>query len=110
QLVPLVLSLPGKYKVKCLTTKWFLKKIAFDYLPKKIINRPKKGFTVPISKWIKKSDLIQDFLTNRSHYDHDLLSYDYVKSLFDAHINNKEDNARHLWLVFVFNYWMSSQL
>ncbi|MHC4633412.1 MAG: asparagine synthase-related protein, partial [Planctomycetota bacterium] len=38
QLVPLVLSLPGKYKVKCLTTKWFLKKIAFDYLPKKIIN------------------------------------------------------------------------
>ena len=110
QLVPLVLSLPEKYKVRGLTTKWLLKKIACDYLPKNIVNRPKKGFTVPISKWIKKSDLIREFLTNRRHYDHNLLNYEYVQGLFDTHINNKEDNARHLWLVFVFNYWMSSQL
>jgi asparagine synthase (glutamine-hydrolysing) len=110
ELVPLVLSLPEKYKVRGLTTKWLLKKIACDYLPKNIVNRPKKGFTVPISKWIKKSDLIREFVTNRRHYDHNLLNYEYVQGLFDAHINNKEDNARHLWLVFVFNYWMSRQL
>jgi len=109
QLVPLVLSLPEKYKITDFTTKWLLKKIASGYLPEKIIRRPKKGFTVPISIWIRKSDLIREFLTNRRYYEHDLLSYGYVQDLFDAHINSKEDNARHLWLVFVFNYWMSSQ-
>jgi asparagine synthase (glutamine-hydrolysing) len=109
QLVPLVLSLPEKYKLRCLTTKWLLKKIASNHLPKNIVHRPKKGFTVPISKWIKKSDLIRQFLTNNIYYEHNLLNYDYVQDLFDAHINNKEDNARHLWLVFVFNYWMSCQ-
>jgi asparagine synthase (glutamine-hydrolysing) len=109
QLVPLVLSLPEKYKLRRLTTKWLLKKIASRYLPEKIVQRPKRGFTVPISKWIKKSDFIREFLTNRVYYEHDLLSYGYVQDLFNAHIYNKEDNARHLWLVFIFNHWMSSR-
>jgi len=105
RLVPLVLSLPEKYKVRNITTKWLLKKIASYYLPREIVHRPKKGFTVPISKWIKKSDLIRQFFTNHSYYEHNLLNYDYVQELFNAHIDGKEDNARQLWLVFVFNYW-----
>jgi len=105
-LVPLVLSLPERYKVAGFTTKWLLKKIASGYLPKRIVRRPKRGFTVPVSKWIKKSDLIREFLTNRKFYEHNLLDYDYVQQMFNAHINNKADNTRQLWLVFVFNYWM----
>ena len=109
RLVPLVLSLPEEYKIRNLTTKWLLKKVAADYLPKKIVHRPKRGFTVPITKWIKKSDFIQEFLTDRRFYEHSLLNYDYVQQMFNAHISKKEDNARQLWLVFVFNYWMSER-
>jgi asparagine synthase (glutamine-hydrolysing) len=105
RLVPLVLSLPEKYKVRNITTKWLLKKIASYYLPGEIVNRPKRGFTVPISRWIRESDLIRQFITGRQYYEHNLLSYDYVRRLFDSHISSREDNARHLWLVFVFNYW-----
>jgi len=105
QLLPLVLSLPEEYKISLFETKRTLKRVAFDYLPKKIIHRPKRGFTVPISRWIKKSDLIREFLTNRKFYKHNLLNYDYAQQLFNAHINNRADNARHLWLIFVFNYW-----
>ncbi|HUT29366.1 MAG TPA: asparagine synthase (glutamine-hydrolyzing) [Sedimentisphaerales bacterium] len=107
RLVPLVLSLPEKYKINCLTTKYLLKKIASAYLPKEIVQRPKKGFTVPISRWIRKSSWIRDVLVNRRYYGHNLLSYEYVQQLFSSHMANKMDNARHLWLVFVFNYWMS---
>jgi asparagine synthase (glutamine-hydrolysing) len=107
RLVPLVLSLPEKYKIKCMTTKWLLKKIASKYLPEKIVNRRKRGFTVPITKWIKQSELIHNVLTSREFYQHNLINYDYVRGLFDAHMNNREDNARQLWLVFVFNYWWS---
>jgi asparagine synthase (glutamine-hydrolysing) len=105
QLLPLVLSLPEKYKVGLFETKRTLKKIASDYLPKKIIHRPKRGFTVPISRWIKKSDLIREFLTNRKFYRHNLLNYDYAQQMFNAYINSRADNARHLWLIFIFNYW-----
>jgi len=109
RLVPLVLSLPDEYKIRNLTTKWLLKKVAANYLPKKIVHRPKRGFTVPITKWIKKSDFIQEFLTARRFYEHSLLNYDYVQQMFNAHISGKEDNARQLWLVFVFNYWLSER-
>ncbi len=104
-LVPLVLSLPEKYKIRRFKTKWLLKKIASSYLPNKIVNRRKRGFTVPVSEWIRKSDLIREFLTSRWHYEHALLNYAYVQGLYNAHIKRRQDNARQLWLVFVFNYW-----
>jgi asparagine synthase (glutamine-hydrolysing) len=107
RLVPLVLSLPDKYKIRRLTTKWFLKRIADKYLPRQIVHRTKRGFTVPVSNWIRTSDLIREFLVNQKFYEHNLLNYDYVQRLFNSHINNRADNARQLWLAFVFNYWMS---
>jgi len=109
RLVPLVLSLPEKYKIRRLTTKWLLKKIAGRYLPRRIAHRPKKGFTVPVSSWIKTSDLIREFLTNRSYYQPGLLNYDYAQRLFDEHVGRQQDNARELWLIFVFNYWRFRQ-
>jgi asparagine synthase (glutamine-hydrolysing) len=107
RLVPLVLSLPEKYKIRHLTTKWLLKKIAGRYLPRRIVHRPKRGFTVPVSAWIRNSALIREFLTNRSYYHPGLLNYDYAQRLFDEHISRQQDNARELWLIFVCNYWMS---
>ncbi|MCJ7728805.1 MAG: asparagine synthase (glutamine-hydrolyzing) [Sedimentisphaerales bacterium] len=109
RLVPLVLSLPEKYKIRLLTTKWLLKKIASRYLPRRIVHRPKRGFTVPVSTWIKTSALIREFLTNRSYYQPGLLDYDYAQRLFDEHISRQQDNARELWLIFVFNYWTHRQ-
>ena len=108
RLVPMVLSLPEEYKIKGFTTKWLLKKIASKYIPSKIIRRPKRGFTVPVSRWVKQSGLIREFITNRRYYDNGLLDYEYVKNLYGEHINNRRDNARQLWLVFVLNYWSTS--
>lgn len=105
RLVPLVLSLPEKYKIRSFKTKWFLKKIAKNYIPKRIINRKKRGFTVPLSKWIRESNFIKDYLINKKYYKHNLLNYFYIISLLDEHLNKKNDNSRILWLVFVFNLW-----
>jgi asparagine synthase (glutamine-hydrolysing) len=110
RLVPLVLSLPEEYKIRCLRTKWLLKKIASKQLPKEIVHRPKRGFTVPISRWIRESEFIREFLTSRTYYEHNLLNYDYIRELFNAHIARKQDNARQLWLVFVFNYWLTNNI
>lgn len=107
RLVAMVLSLPQQYKIRMFRTKWLLKKIATAHLPSQIVHRKKSGFTVPTSRWIRESEFIRDLITNRRYYDNQLLNYDYVKKLFDNHLDRKEDNARKLWLVFVFNYWHS---
>ncbi|MFH1371302.1 MAG: asparagine synthase (glutamine-hydrolyzing) [Planctomycetota bacterium] len=105
RLVPLVLSLPERYKIRWLTTKWLLKKIASKYLPRQIVHRNKRGFTVPVSGWVKTSSLIREFLTARKHYEEGVLNYEYVKQMLDEHINGRKDNARELWLIFVYNRW-----
>jgi asparagine synthase (glutamine-hydrolysing) len=107
RLVPLVLSLPDKYKIGFLKTKWLLKKIAEKFLPPSIINRPKRGFTVPVSGWIANSELIREFLTARKYYENGPLNYEYAQQLFNEHITRHRDNARELWLVFVYNFWKS---
>lgn len=110
RLVPLVLSLPDNYKIRKLNSKWLLKNIASSFIPEKIINRKKRGFTVPVSKWIKESLLIKEYLTSDDSFQHGLLNKEYVICLFNEHINNKQDNARQLWLIFVFNYWWKSNI
>ncbi len=105
RLVALVLSLPDSYKIRFGQTKYWLRKIAASYLPRDIIKRRKRGFTVPISRWIKESRLVQEYLTKKEFYHHGYLAYDYVMDLYRAHRSNKQDNARPLWLIFTFNYW-----
>ena len=105
RLVPLVLSLPEELKIRRLTTKWLLKRIASKYLPRRIVHRAKRGFTAPISQWIRQKDLFREFLTGRTYYQHGLFDYDFVQQMFNAHVSRRDNFARQLWLVFVFNYW-----
>ena len=105
RLVPLVLSLPEKYKIRFFKTKWILKRLGKKYVPIKIINRKKRGFTVPLSKWIRESDLIKNYVINRKYYTHNLINYDIVKKLLENHLKKVNNNSRVLWLVFIFNFW-----
>ncbi len=104
-LVPLVLSLPDKYKINYLRTKYLLKKISKSYIPSKIINRKKLGFSVPISHWIKKDSLIREFILSPVYYNHNLINYKFIKYLVKEHDRGIADNSRVLWLCFVFNFW-----
>ncbi len=105
RLVPIVLSLQERYKIKGFKMKWYLKKIAKQYLPLIIINRKKRGFTVPVSEMIEQNDLIKHFLTDKKYFSHNFLNFPYTTELYNDHIKNKKDNSRQLWLIFVFNYW-----
>ena len=105
RLVPLVLSLPDRFKIRRFKTKYLLKKIALGILPKKIIKRKKAGFSIPLSKWFKQSERIQAIISDNIYYKHDFFNYQYAQTLLRDHLSGKNDNSRVLWLIFVFNIW-----
>lgn len=105
RLVPLVLSLPEKYKLKGFTTKSLLKKIASEHIPEKIIRRKKSGFSVPLSIWFKRSEKMRDIITDKSMYDHSIFDYHFVQKILKEHTEGKNDHSRVLWLIFIFNIW-----
>lgn len=107
RLVPIVLSLPDRYKVSHFKQKILLKQLAVSYLPNKIIHRRKRGFSVPINQVIKQSQLLKHFLLSSESFNHSLIDQQYTHQLYTQHLNNQKDTARELWSVFVFNYWWS---
>jgi len=109
RLVPLVLSLPESYRIRGFKIKYLLKKIAKRYLPTKIINRKKRGFTVPVSAYIRSSKLVKQVLTNSKYYRHNFVNKDYVDNIYKSHMGRKQNYGRQLWLVFVFNLWYYNQ-
>ncbi len=109
ELVEFVMSLPSKWKLRGFTSKYILKKAMGNLLPNEVINRPKKGFGVPIAKWVKGSlrDLFEDFLSPDRIKREGFLSSEYVSTLLKDHLMNKKDNRKQLWTLLVWELWVN---
>ena len=53
RVVELSWRLPPAFKVRGGTGKWLLRQIAYKYVPKQLLERPKMGFGVPIDQWLR---------------------------------------------------------
>ena len=102
----LSLSLKSSQKITFKNSgKIILKQILNDYIPSNLFNRPKRGFGIPLSSWIK-GDLSKLFLSILDNKKNDLpLRKDYFKIIFENHISNKRDNSSLLWNYLMFQKW-----
>jgi len=109
ELVEFVMGLPSKLKLKGFTSKYILKKAMANWLPNEVINRPKKGFGVPIAKWVKGplKELFGDLLSPDRIKQEGFLNPEYVSSLFQEHLLNKKDNRKQLWTLLVWELWVN---
>ena len=100
-------SLPAEYKLRGKTTKFILKEAAKDLLPEKIIKRPKKGFGIPIAKWLKGSlnPLMNDLLSKKRLKNQGLFNSEYVRRLISEHEQGTSNNYKQLWNLLVFQIW-----
>ena len=110
QLVEYAIRIPAKYKYNCSISKYILKKLASAYLPKNIVKRSKKGFGIPIAKWIKH-DLkshFQETLSKDKINTQGFLNGCNVQSLLYEHLLNKKDNRKLLWTLYIFSLWLEN--
>lgn len=107
ELVEFAMGLPSEFKLKGFTSKYIQKRGAKSFLPKEVINRPKKGFGVPIAKWIKGplKELFGDLLSVERIRREGFLNPEYVETLFQDHLRKKRDNRKQLWTLLVWELW-----
>jgi len=105
-------SLPLEYKLKGNKGKYILKKAVEDLLPKSIINRPKKGFGIPIAEWLKSrlNPLMHDLLAPERLKKQDLFNTDFVQKLIKEHETNVASHHKQLWTLLVFQLWYDNFL
>lgn len=105
-----VYKLPSSMKLNKNKSKYILKKVALKYLPKEIVHRKKKGFGVPIAKWIKGRlyPVFKEQFQEHSLLQEGFFNTEYINLLMNEHLNNKKDNRKQLWTLFVFQEWLKS--
>jgi len=100
-------SLPESFKRKGLTGKYILKTLMRNKIPDDIIDRPKKGFGIPLSQWLRNElkPLCNDLLSDESLSQHGLFNAGYVRQLQREHYSGKQNHRKLLWTLMVFQQW-----
>lgn len=93
----------GRNHVDLFATKKILRKLLKDKLPEEIINRKKKGFGIPIAKWIngELEDFTTERLSNKRLYQY--FKKDEVWRLLKNHQERRENNAKILWMLVILS-------
>jgi asparagine synthase (glutamine-hydrolysing) len=92
------------------SAKFLLKKIVEKRYDSHIFTRDKKGFELPIKKWMK-TDLktfVEDVLFSSEFKNRALFNHDYVKKLVKDHMSNTIDNTYKIWILLCLELWFRS--
>lgn len=106
-LVEFALSQPSSYKVHGMTTKYLLKKSMASLLPEMILKRPKKGFGIPVAKWLRQEfkPLVDELLSESFVKGQGIFEWSYIARLLDEHHTGRFDRRKQLWTLFMFQWW-----
>jgi asparagine synthase (glutamine-hydrolysing) len=105
-------SIPVEYKLKGSKGKYILKEAVKDLIPQTILNRPKKGFGIPIAEWLKGrlNPLLHDMLAPARLKEQNLFDSDYVQQLIKEHETGAASHHKELWTLLVFQLWWENFL
>ena len=104
-------SLPFNMKFSNNGGKLILKELLKKHLPDQLVDRPKKGFSVPLSSWLRGP---------LNTWANELLNYDKlskdgyfnalnVRNIWLEHCSGRRDYSRLLWNILMFQQWLDSK-
>lgn len=107
RIVEFALNLSPNLKCRNGTTKYLLKEILYQYVPEKLLNRPKQGFAIPLNIWLRKElkYLIDDYLSESIIKKHGIVDYAIVNQLKQNFFSGTDYVYNRLWLLIVLHKW-----
>ncbi|MBK34550.1 MAG: asparagine synthase (glutamine-hydrolyzing) [Gemmatimonadetes bacterium] len=104
-LVEAVEAMPIRVRVPNLTGKYVLKKAAEAYLPKRFVYRKKKGFPMPLLKWLSGDfgEEARNLILSQAGGCHRFLELEHIQYLFD-YCRRVKDH-RPLYCLLSFELW-----
>jgi asparagine synthase (glutamine-hydrolysing) len=109
EVMAFALSLPASFKKKNKEGKWILKELLKEYLPRDIVYRRKKGFSIPLCNWLKNdlAYLVEQYLSKDTVQAVGIVKYDYVEKLKRAFSNGENFLYHRLWVLIVAHKWLN---
>ena len=104
-------TLPLEYKYDGVTTKRILKEILYRYVPREMMDRPKKGFSVPLSAWLKGDELrtwAEDILASGRDYIKDYVDRTTVDKMWKRFLETG-NGERNIWNILMLSQWFADR-
>ena len=110
RIVELARCLPIEFRFSDGIRKKILRDILEIYIPREIFEQPKKGFSIPLSDWLRT--VLKDDIELQLN-DHTLnlipnLNLKKFKKMMRQHFDNKCDHSTLIWRVYVLALWISA--
>lgn len=106
--------IPHGYKYAKRDKKHILKEIAYDYIPRELLDRPKVGFGVPLDKWLRGP--LKEQLLDYSSYEYlrkqGIFDAKYTSDMIQSYIRTGDagpatgaNYSKLAWSFFIFQQW-----
>ena len=102
-----VASLPAEYKIYQGQRKYILKQIVHKYIPEKLMDRPKKGFVVPVKNWLHNvlRPLVDKYLGETYIEEQNIFNMDYILQIKRSYYVTQKENDYKIWYLLMFQMW-----
>jgi asparagine synthase (glutamine-hydrolysing) len=108
RLVETAFKIPADYRFPFRNNKAVIKDIGLRHLPREVITRPKRGFGVPLSKWLRDDNSLGqylDLITDSTCANRGLFKMQNIRKLVDKHRDGTADHGDILWELINFELW-----
>ena len=107
EVVEFALNLDERLKVNNGTTKYLLKQVLYKRVPKELFERPKWGFSIPLSKWLKTdlAYLIDETLNKATIEEFNLVKWESVSKLISRYRVGEEYLYNRIWVLIILHLW-----
>jgi asparagine synthase (glutamine-hydrolysing) len=101
-------SLPDHFKLRGSQTKYLLRRLMRDKLPKSTLRRSKVGFDIPIHDWFRGvlKPLLLDTVCRKTVAESNLFDWHVIEGLLREHLERRVNWGYHLWGLMILLMWM----
>ena len=108
RVVELGLALPTSWKIRRGRGKAILRAAFADLLPREVFSQPKRGFGVPLGKWLRNElrPTLQETLLDRGFLARGIFRPEAIVGLVNDHLSGRDDHSHRLWALLVLARWL----
>ena len=104
-------TLPMEYKYHDGVSKRVLRNVLYKYVPKEMMDLPKRGFSIPLTKWLKEPELrawAESLIDRKTLEQQGILDPNVVWDIWNDFIQNNQWRVQ-IWYILMFQEWMCSR-
>lgn len=104
-------SLPLELKINNRMGKYLPKVLAYNYIPKHLLDRPKTGFAVPLAEWLRNDlkDWASNLLANDNLIRQQIFDARIISEVWSEHQSSLIDHSDKLWTILMLQSWLEKR-